>query len=81
VLNSHRKVHLLCRPEAIALTAPLSGLLAGEIREATFLGPLARYRVELAGGIVITVDQPNPRILRPRGSRVGVVLDPEAITY
>ncbi len=74
------KVQLLSRPEAVFLTAPSNGLLAGQIREATFLGPLARYQVELAGGIRLSVDQPNPRILRPRGSRVGVALDLEAVT-
>jgi ABC-type Fe3+/spermidine/putrescine transport system ATPase subunit len=74
------KVQVLCRPEAITLTSVSAGFLSGQIREATFLGPLARYRVELADGNLITVDHSNPRVIRQRGSRVGVALDPEAIT-
>ncbi len=74
------KVLLFCRPEAISLVSSSSGLLTGEIRAATFLGPLARYQVELADGSLIAADHSNPRVLRQRGSKVGVVLDPEAIT-
>jgi putative spermidine/putrescine transport system ATP-binding protein len=51
-------VRLGLRPEAISL-APFPGAentLAGEVREVTFLGPVARLRIVVAGPIEVLVD-------------------------
>jgi hypothetical protein len=53
--------------------------LPGFIREVSFLGSMARYRVETGGGERIQVDEHNPKGFREKGAAVRLILDPEAL--
>ena len=69
-------VRLGLRPEAIAL-APFDGAanrLAGEVREVTFLGPVARLRIVVAGEVAMLVDVHGDacRRLPQAGARVDL---------
>ena len=78
--HSGEKVHLVLRPEMIQFVPePAEECLTGWIREVSFLGALARYGVELRGGVRLQVDDPNPRRFRERGSEVYLILDKGAM--
>ena len=53
--------------------------ISGTVRELSFLGPIVRYVVEAEDGTFINVDEPNPKWFRPKGSRVYLEMDPEAL--
>jgi len=74
------KVWLVLRPEMIRFAAEGEEKgLSGRVQEVSFLGSLARYWVEIAGGNQIQVDEPNPKQFRQKGSTVYLILDEEAL--
>ncbi len=79
---SPRRDHRLAVVNCSALTESLleSELFGHEKGAFTGAHRTRPGRFELADGSLIAVDHSNPRVLRQRGSRVGVVLDPQAIT-
>mgnify|MGYP002621690729 CR=1 FL=1 len=75
-----QNVTVLIRPESIVLNRePLA--LQGTVRRAMFLGPVAEYLVEVAGGGQWLVDQPNPGTtgLFGVGETVGLSVAPDAL--
>jgi ABC-type Fe3+/spermidine/putrescine transport system ATPase subunit len=59
------------------LTAPQNGTLAGKIVDVDYLGALARYEVELAGGQRLRALSSLHEKARSLGETVGVGIDPE----
>ncbi len=72
-------VQLVSRPEMLSFAPEEQAQLRGQIRDANFLGPIARYRVELPDGTVVTVDEENPPTLHPVGTTVYLHLDTDAL--
>jgi len=73
---------LAVRPEAVQIADGGAGGMSvpGKVALAQYLGSLVRYEVEVAGGLVLLVDVPNPKgtpSLRP-GQSVRVTFDPSA---
>ena len=73
------KVLVVSRPEMIRLADSEGEGLPGKIQEVFFLGSMARYVVETEGGERIQADEHNPKGFRPKGSRVYLLLDAEAL--
>lgn len=73
------QVQLVSRPEMLSFISEERAQLKGCIQDATFLGSLARYRVELADGTVVTVDEENPSTVRAVGSSANLHLDTDAL--
>ncbi len=53
-------VALVLRPEALTLAVAGAQGVAGRVVSLAFTGPVARYRVVVEDGTVLTVDLPNP---------------------
>jgi iron(III) transport system ATP-binding protein len=73
------RVQLVSRPEMLSFASEEDAKLEGCIRDATFLGSLARYRVELPDGTLVTVDEENPSTLRAVGTAASLFLDAESL--
>lgn len=73
------KVHLVLRPEMIALLPNGAEGLPATVMTVAFTGSLARYRLSLAGGKELIVDVPNPSEtgIFPEGTTVTVQLPAE----
>ncbi len=70
------EVRVVLRPEMIRFAeAKGEGRLRGKVEEVFFLGPTARYVVEMEGGDSISVDEHNPNQFRQKGSTVYLMLD------
>ncbi len=71
---------LVVRPEKLALCSPADAPagFAGTVRGLVYVGDCTRYRVEVAGGLLLTVQTPNRRDGRRAalGETVGIALDP-----
>ncbi|MFQ5859380.1 MAG: TOBE domain-containing protein [Anaerolineae bacterium] len=72
-------VQLVSRPEMLSFALQGDVQLKGCIQDVTFLGSLARYRVELTDGTVVTVDEENPPTLRAVGTTAHLHLDTAAL--
>jgi iron(III) transport system ATP-binding protein len=75
---------LVARPEAIrirtaAAAPPPDGALAGEVRQAAYLGAAAEYAIATEVGIVAVTDALMPEGLLPAGSRVWLTFAPERL--
>jgi iron(III) transport system ATP-binding protein len=75
---------LVVRPEAIQILSaapvpPLDGALAGQVRQAAYLGAAAEYTVDTEVGIVAVTDAVMPEGLLPVGSRVWLTLSPDRL--
>jgi iron(III) transport system ATP-binding protein len=75
---------LVARPEAIRIQAaapapPPDGTLAGEVRQAAYLGAAAEYAVETDVGVVAVTDALMADGLLPAGSRVWLTFAPERL--
>jgi iron(III) transport system ATP-binding protein len=75
---------LVARPETIrirvAAPAPLpDGALAGEVRQAAYLGAAAEYAVDTEVGVVAVTDALMPEGLLPAGARVWLTFSPERL--
>jgi putative spermidine/putrescine transport system ATP-binding protein/spermidine/putrescine transport system ATP-binding protein len=70
-------VKVVVRAEKVVLGAPRSGALAGRIVDVDYLGALARYEVELAGGQRLRSLSSLHEKVRGLGEDVGIALDPE----
>ena len=67
--NVNQKVIVSIRPEFVPLTPPSERGWQGQIRQATFLGNINRYVVEVEGGIEIISEVPTAE--HSTGFRVG----------
>ncbi|SRR5579871_60226 len=82
-LREGAEVLLSVRPEQLDLVrpgaAPQDGanVLRGTVRERTFLGSLADFRVDVDGGVVLRV-QGRPSAMERAGDAVAVAFDAEA---
>ncbi len=75
---------LVARPEAIRIRAaaptPLpDGTMAGEVRQAAYLGAAAEYVVDTEVGVVAVTDAVMPEGLLPIGTRVWLTFSPERL--
>ena len=75
---------LVVRPEAIqirsaAVTLPPADALAGQVRQAAYLGAAAEYTVDTEVGVVAVTDALMPEGLLPVGSRVWLTLSPDRL--
>ena len=76
---------LVARPEAIRIrtaapASPPDGALAGEVRQAAYLGAAAEYAVDTEVGVVAVTDALMPEGLLPAGARVWLTFSPERLT-
>jgi iron(III) transport system ATP-binding protein len=75
---------LVARPETIRIraaapTPPPDGTLAGEVRQAAYLGAAAEYAVDTEVGAVAVTDAVMPEGLLPAGTRVWLTFSPERL--
>jgi iron(III) transport system ATP-binding protein len=75
---------LVARPEAIrirvaASAPPPEGTLAGEVRQAAYLGAAAEYTVDTEVGVVAVTDALMPEGLVPAGARVWLTFSPDRL--
>ena len=75
---------LVVRPEAIQILSaapvpPPGGALAGQVRQAAYLGAAAEYTVDTEVGVVAVTDALMPEGLLPVGSRVWLTLSPDRL--
>ena len=74
---SGAQAFLIARPEDITLCAPTaSNAVTGTIRSQQYLGVKTRYRVNLANGATLTVEQPSGDTTWATGANVGLAFDP-----
>jgi len=72
-------IRVLVRPDSLRLGAAGSGVLGGTVLTHSFLGPVTRLTVRLAGGDLIRVDVPSARAgEHPVGMDVGLDVEPSA---
>ncbi|MBW1980133.1 MAG: ABC transporter ATP-binding protein [Deltaproteobacteria bacterium] len=69
------EVTIVARPEMLRFAEEGEAALRGKIKNAFFLGSLARYEIEVANGHLISLDDANPTHFRARGTNVAVALD------
>lgn len=78
-LAAGQRVQVVIRPEHLHLQDAdgAGSALAGEVASVSYLGAAASYQVRLAGGQLLTVQDPAPRgaALRSPGERVGLRLE------
>src|SRR5689334_8926732 len=70
-------VTLAVRPHRLRIVAPGKGVLDGDCQRISYLGSRLEYVVHTAWGDLLIFD-PEARITRERGERVGVGIDTEA---
>jgi ABC-type Fe3+/spermidine/putrescine transport system ATPase subunit len=70
-------VKVVVRAEKVVLTAAHSGALQGKIVDVDYLGALARYELELAGGQRLRALSSLHEKVRNLGENVGIAIDPE----
>ena len=70
-------VKVVVRAEKVVLTPPQSASLAGKIVDVDYLGALARYELELAGGQRLRALSSLHEKVRALGESVGIAIDPE----
>jgi putative spermidine/putrescine transport system ATP-binding protein/spermidine/putrescine transport system ATP-binding protein len=70
-------VKVVVRAEKVVLTPPQSASLAGRIVDVDYLGALARYELELAGGQRLRALSSLHEKVRTLGESVGIAIDPE----
>jgi len=70
-------VTLAVRPHRLRIVAPGKGVLDGDCQRISYLGSRLEYVVHTAWGDLLIFD-PQARITRERGERVGVAIDTEA---
>ena len=58
---------------------PPDGALAGEVRQAAYLGAAAEYTVDTEVGVVAVTDALMPEGLLPTGARVWLTFSPERL--
>jgi putative spermidine/putrescine transport system ATP-binding protein len=68
----------MVRPESIAIVAPGSASLIGEVSSVSFVGDRQRLSISGAADRPIMVDVPNTLMVKA-GDRVGLSVDPSAI--
>lgn len=74
-------VQVVIRPEAISFAEDKGpDTFSGKIIKATFLGPLVRYKVEMANGKVLIMDVHNPKDVRDENSQVTLTVDKKTLT-
>jgi len=71
------RVKVVVRAEKVVLAAPQATPLAGRIIDVDYLGALARYEVELAGGQRLRALSSLHEKARGLGESVSVAIDPE----
>jgi putative spermidine/putrescine transport system ATP-binding protein/spermidine/putrescine transport system ATP-binding protein len=70
-------VKIVVRAEKVVLTAPQSAGLSARIVDVDYLGALARYELELAGGQRLRALSSLQEKVRALGDSVGIAIDPE----
>jgi ABC-type Fe3+/spermidine/putrescine transport system ATPase subunit len=70
-------VKVVVRAEKIMLGAPDGAMLSGRIADVDYLGALARYDIDLAGGQRVRALSSLQRRPHAEGETVGIVIEPE----
>jgi putative spermidine/putrescine transport system ATP-binding protein/spermidine/putrescine transport system ATP-binding protein len=70
-------VKVVVRAEKVVLTAPQAAALTARIVDVDYLGALARYELELAGGQRLRALSSLHEKVRDLGQSVGIAIDPE----
>lgn len=70
------EVKVVFRPEMVYFVDESSDGLSGIIKNISFLGSLARYRVEIKNEVEITLDDSNPAKILKKGDHVKIAIDP-----
>jgi iron(III) transport system ATP-binding protein len=72
-------VDVIFRPEMIGICDAKPNTLKGKVLEVAFLGPVARYTIEVEGPNILTLDDQNPKIIYQSGSKVDLEVDENSL--